>query len=262
MKIKDLLYKIKDSDEKVSFLEKNIFIDNTLKEIFIERVSSDNNKYITDNRLLLKREKIEKKSINNIFEIIIGINGLSTGLSIFCLFLYFVDNQLFEKLFVFFLSCIILFFSTLPFFLKKLNKLKKTDKNYYNPLSLTSTQYMHKHYKDNIRKVSIDLINEIESIKEDGLENSKKYLSDYIAFKAFEHEEDKENTIFDQIYNQVKEKIFISNDPLNSKKILLEESLKYKNETHLNMPTIEEIKKKLVAAENKRKLLDFKEIIK
>lgn len=262
MKIKDLLYKIKDSEEKVSFLEKNIIIDNELKEIFIKRVSSENNKDIVDKKLTLIKEITPKNStfINNLYESMIFINGGAAGLSLSFGFLYFFDNKLFEKLIFLFMSCIILFFLTLPFFIKKLNKLKKIDPTYYNPLSLTSTQYMYKHYKENITKVTIDLINEIESINEPELEKNKKYLSDYIAVKAFEHLEDKENTIFDEIYDQIKEKIFISNDPLNSKKILLEESLKYKNETPLNMPTIEEIKKKLVAAENKRKLLDFKEI--
>lgn len=262
MKIKDLLYKIKDSEEKVSFLEKNIIIDKELKEIFINRITKINNTHIIDNKLILKKDFTQKEvsKIKNILDISPALTGGFGGLLIAFIVIHFFDPKGISDLFIYVPPTVILFLFSSFLWRKSSKKIKTIQEDFYNPDSLTPTQYMYKHYKDNIRQVTIDFINEIESINEPELEKNKKYLSDYIAVKAFEHLEDKENTIFDEIYDQIKEKIFISNAPLNSKKILLEESLKYKNETQLNMPTIEEIKKTLVAAEKKRKLLDFKEI--
>lgn len=237
MKIKNLLYKIKNSENTLSNLERNIIIDNNLKEIFIEKISEENKKHINENNLILKMDSTKKKIkfLDFIEAPMDLLNSFAVGLFITYLFFHFSpighDSTTYNLL----ISSLTLFFITLPFSIKKYKRIKKGNFNSYDPNNLSSYQYMNKHYKENIKKSYLDLVKELDSINDHELEKSKSYLNDYISFKILEHIENKENNIFDQIYNKVKENIFISDSPLNSKKLLSEEINIYKQEKHFKI---------------------------
>ena len=106
---------------------------------------------------------------------------------------------------------------------------------------------MYKHYKNIVKETTVDFIKELELISEPELQKAKKYISDYLVVNTFEFEEGHTNNIFYNLSHEVKEKIFIPEEPLRSKKLLSTEVKNRIQNNKLTITNIEEIKLKLIS---------------
>lgn len=250
--IKELIQKITESENNISFVEKKELIENSIKNLYIEQISHINDKKINDSNILIKSEKNNlsiksmeslKFSLNIIMFVSVG-NFLLSILPLYFNSIIPLNN--FNINILLGIASPLIFFGAYVYKNKIKNTIKKQNDDYYDETSLLPTQYMHKHYKNSVKDVSVKLIKELESITEPELQQAKKHISDYLVVNTFEFEEEHSNNIFYKISNDIKEKIFIPEEPLRSKKLL---STEFKNRIQNNKITItniEEIKLKLI----------------
>ena len=247
--IKELIKKITEVEDKISFVEKQELIESNLKNLYIEKISQKNEKNINENNILIKSEK---NTVNedglHFMDTVSGIGIIASILCLCLLFPLFMNKNFSidtSWICVFTFWILVCFFSCL--YRKKFNTImKRQSDEYYDEKSLLPNQYMYKHYKKIAKESTVDLIKELELIKEPELQKNKKYISDYLVIKTFEFEEEHTHNIFHDISEDIKEKIFIPEDPLKSKKMISNETSQNFQDNKIILPNIEEIKLKLI----------------
>lgn len=109
----------------------------------------------------------------------------------------------------------------------------------------TTNDYMTETYKKNVRELSMTLLTEFESIEELDLQESKKYLIDYLITCTFKFEKNKDHTFIHDIKNDIEKKIFVTNKSIDSKIIEQKES-PVKNSEQDILLTTQQMKEQLL----------------
>lgn len=257
--IKELIQKLTESENNISFVEKQELIESNLKNLYLEKISQKNEKYIKGKNIVIKSEKNNvNKDKTDVMDLISGLGIMGSLLCICVLLMPFFLNKNFSIdtswICVLTFWILVCFFSCL--YRRKFNTvMKRQSDEYYDEKSLLPNQYIYKHYNNMVKETTVDFINELELITEPELQKNKKYMSDYLIVNTFEFEEGHINNIFYKISNDVKEKIFIPEEPLKSKQFLVDEAHKKISNNKTVIPNIEELKLKLISDVNKNGIL-------
>lgn len=77
-------------------------------------------------------------------------------------------------------------------------------------------------YKENITEITLKIIKQLDSISENELSESKKYLTNYLLqnLKEFDNEKGNEDNFFVKVKNHINNKVFIVKQDVNDKRIV------------------------------------------